>query len=76
MNTLSFDEVIKLKGYLKEKGLPFVIHLCDACSGQYFRVESTGDGDIFELKAALEEFCAGYKAKVIFSADMTVFRLE
>lgn len=76
MNTLSFDEVIKLKKFVAEKNLPFVIHLCDACSGQFFRVESTGDGDFSELEKALEEFFSGNNQKAVFTADMTMFRVE
>ncbi len=76
MIILTFDEVISLNKYIKEKTLPFKIHLRDACGGQYFRVEFLGGGDFGELEKAVSEFAEKLRAKPVFSKDMSGFRFE
>jgi hypothetical protein len=43
MKILEIGKIVELNHALREAGIACQVHLCDRCSGQYFRLDQTED---------------------------------
>lgn len=79
MNIVSIGQIVEMNNQLKEKNLPYQIHLRDACGGQSFFVEVFGtenDDQKHGLYNLIEEYFASHKMTVVYAEDKYHFTIK
>lgn len=71
MSTIDITKIIDLKQVLKEK-FDTILHVHDACGGQYFSLDNPQPAGLDYIKNYFED----KKYRVIFNSDFTEFHIE
>lgn len=76
----TYNEVIELNHMIEEQGLPFKLHLHDACGSQSFSLEalnqSLEEGSYDEVKRAISVYFEGKGFRIRFSEFDPTFTVE
>lgn len=79
MKIVSMNQIIEINNQLKEKCLPYLIHLKDACGGQSFSIEVINN-ETQEDKEKLHEFLEVYftssRMKLVYGNDQYHFTIQ
>ncbi|HEX3075358.1 MAG TPA: hypothetical protein VHQ24_00665 [Lachnospiraceae bacterium] len=73
---VSINEVIELNQMLQGKGLPFKVHLHDACGNQSFTMEALKEcnsEELVEMKQVVAQFFETIRISIRFSEDGLTF---
>ncbi len=77
---VTYNEVIELRHRIEEQGLPFKLHLHDACGSQSFSLEplhqSIEAGSYDEVKRAVSGYFEGKGFRIRFSEFDLTFTVE
>ncbi|KAB1438100.1 RDAC family protein [Candidatus Galacturonibacter soehngenii] len=79
MKIVSISQIIEINNQLKEKGLPYSIHLKDACGGQSFSIEVINNEtqeDKKKLVEFLDVYFTSYRMKVVYGIDQYHFTIQ
>ena len=76
----TYNEVIDLNHRIEEQGLPFKLHLHDACGSQSFSLEplnqSVEEGSYDEVKRVISGYFEGKGFRILFSEFAPTFTVE
>ena len=77
MDIVTIGMIVELNNRLKERELPYKIHLSDACGAQSMRVEPLSGGEFAdvsdELVSEINTYFAGQRMIIQFSPDRHAF---
>lgn len=79
MKIVSIGQIVELNQILKEKNMPFIIHIRDACAGQSFFVESLNNAKEEQkhiLYDTIEKYFSDNKMKVVYANDKVNFTIQ
>lgn len=79
MKIISIGQVVELNKQLKEKELPYEIHLRDACGGQSFSIkviDSNQEEQEDRLHSVLSSYFESARMKVIYAPDGYHFTIQ
>ncbi|MGN0172336.1 MAG: hypothetical protein ACI39E_06105 [Acutalibacteraceae bacterium] len=77
--TIGIQTIVELNALLKEKELPFLLHLCDRCGGQFVRIErlaKTDEQQEHDFSQLLCDTLAKERLSPCFYTDVTGFTVQ
>ncbi|WP_099468791.1 RDAC family protein [Konateibacter massiliensis] len=76
MKIVTIGQIVEINKQLEEKGLPYKLHLRDACGGQSLSIEELEAGKQQELYEVLEKYFLEQGMRVVYTEDKSGFTVQ